>query len=490
MALATRRRPRTKPGLLAEARHVVLPAGIVTSGFPAVQAVLLALRLVLDAWQSGLARCILGKDRHGLYAADTVVISICRQAGKTFTIGCLVFADCIINPGTTTVWTAHRFKVSRETFNELRALAKSPLLAPHIDYDAITTAAGNECIPFRNGSRIVFAARERGAIRGFSKVRRLILDEAQILTESTMADLVPTMNQAANPQIILMGTPPKPADPGEVFTDLRAQALAGDAEGVLYVEFSADPDCDIDDWEAVAQANPSFPKRTPKRAILRLRKLLTNDDDYRREGLGIWAGGKSRRVIPHGSWDDAGDETSLAADRLALGVEAAPDLAWASVALAGQRDDGRWHVELDERRDGCAWLVPYVAALLAANPEIRAVVADAGAPVAALFDEFATAKVQLTMPKVKELGAACTRMLEGVVTGAVVHTRQPQLDAAVAVAGKRKLADTGMWVFARASAASDITPIMAATLALHGAQAATVKRPLKKRSGERRGVVL
>jgi hypothetical protein len=60
-------------------------------------------------------------------------------------------------------------------------------------------------IPFRNGSRIVFAARERGAIRGFTKVRRLVLDEAQILTESAMADLAPTMNQAENPQIIADG---------------------------------------------------------------------------------------------------------------------------------------------------------------------------------------------------------------------------------------------------------------------------------------------
>jgi hypothetical protein len=176
-------------------------------------------------WQQDLNKCILAKTADGLYAADTVVMSIARQVGKTFDVGAVVFAECIAEPGTTVVWTAHRFKVSRETFNELRALAKSPKLAPHIDYDAITTAAGNECIPFRNGSRIVFAARERGAIRGFTKVRILVLDEAQILTDAVLADLAPTMNQAANPLILLMGTPPKPTDPGEVFTDLRAAAL-------------------------------------------------------------------------------------------------------------------------------------------------------------------------------------------------------------------------------------------------------------------------
>jgi hypothetical protein len=62
--------------------------------------------------------------------------------GKTYDIGALVFADSIINPGTTTVWTAHRFKVARETFDSLRSMARSPLLEAHIDADAITTAAG------------------------------------------------------------------------------------------------------------------------------------------------------------------------------------------------------------------------------------------------------------------------------------------------------------------------------------------------------------
>jgi hypothetical protein len=121
----------------------------------------------------------------------------------------------------------------------MRAWARTPALRQHIDYDQITTAAGNEAIPFRNGSRIVFAARARGSIRGFTKVRRLILDEGQILSEFALADLAPTMNQAVNPQLILMGTPPKPTDPSEVWRRLREEALEGVSEGVLYAEGSA-----------------------------------------------------------------------------------------------------------------------------------------------------------------------------------------------------------------------------------------------------------
>lgn len=494
MTLATRRPRPTKPGsaaasLVQGARRVVVPENIVSSGLPAVLATCARIGLGLDDWQVDTSRCILAKTKDGLYAADTAVLSIPRQVGKTYLIGALVFADCIINPGTTTIWTAHRFKVSRETFDALRAIAKSPQLTPHIDYEAITTGAGNEVIPFRNGSRIVFAARERGAIRGFSKVRRLILDEAQILTESAMSDLVPTMNQAENPQIIMMGTPPRPQDPGEVFTNLRTEALSGEAEGTVYVEFAAEPDCDIDDRSSWAAANPSYPARTPARAILRMRKLLSDDDSFRREGLGIWDRAGGRRVIPAQAWDEAGDEHSVASDSQALGIEVAPDAAWASVALAGRRPDGKWHVELDARRDGVAWVVSYVAALLEANPDIRAVAADAGSPTSALFDEFAAAKIRLSQPRVRELGQACTSLLSGVVAKTVHHIKQPQLSAAVSVAGKRPLGDTGMWVWSRASSTSDITPLQAVTLALWGAQSESVIKPQRAKSGGGKVVV-
>lgn len=466
---------RRGPG---EPRHLILPSGIVSSGWPACRDTSAQLGIHYDPWQQELNRALLAKDAQGLYAADTVVISICRQSGKTYNVGGVVFADSIIHPGTTTVWTAHRFKVSRESFNEMRAWARRPELAPHLDYDDITTAAGNECIPFRNGSRIVFAARERGAVRGFTKVRRLVLDEAQILTEAAMSDLVPTTNQAENPQIILMGTPPKPSDPGEVFSSLRATALSGDSDGVLYVEFSADPGCDLDDWDAVADANPSFPLRTPKRAVLRLRKLLTSDDDYAREGLGKWSGAGTSSVIGSDTWALRADESSIPKDRFALAVDVAPDRSVASVALAGQRADGSWHVELDEHRKGVGWLPAYVADRCARN-DIRAVVIDQTSPQARLIDELRDRKVKVTTIGYREVSSACGTFYDGAMEGWLHHIDQPQLNLALSVARKRACGDAG-WAWNRKSAASDITPLVACTLALWGAQSSTVKTPLRR----------
>ena len=79
--------------------------------------------------------------------------------------------------------------------------------------------------------------------------------------------------------------------------------------------------------------------------------------------------------------------------------------------------------------------------------------------------------------KVAELGAGCSLVLSGVVTGSLWHIGQPQMTAAALSAGKRPLGDSGMWVWSRKSADSDITPIQAGTYALIGAQMERPKKP-------------
>src|SRR5690625_5963829 len=86
------------------------------------------------------------------------------------------------------------------------------------------TGGGTDDCEFANGSRLLFGAREHGFGRGFAKVDVLVLDEAQILTEKAMEDMVPATIAAPNGLVLMMGTPPRPADPGEVFTSRREAA--------------------------------------------------------------------------------------------------------------------------------------------------------------------------------------------------------------------------------------------------------------------------
>jgi phage terminase large subunit-like protein len=453
----------TRSSLLPEARHLILPQGIVTSGFPKVRETCRQVGIEFDPWQVGLNRCLLGKRDDGLYAANITAFSIARQVGKTFDVGAVVFALCIATPNTTVVWTAHRFKVARETFNELRSLAKSPKMTPHLDYDAITTAAGNECIPFRNGSRIIFAARERGAVRGFSKVAVLILDEAQILTDATLSDLAPTMNQAANPLIILMGTPPKPTDPSEVFTRLRTEALSNESDDILYVEISAETDADSDDRAAWRQANPSYPHRTPERSILRLRKLLS-EDDFRREALGIWDDESSLAVIPPAKWAAGADiDAGLTDDTtVAFAIDVTPDRKFAAIGAAGAAPGDKELVDVVDYRPGVDWVVARVLELRDThNP--CAIVLDRKSPAGGLLPDFAAAGVEITEIDTTEALQACEGFYDAVIEDRLRHLSQPSLNAAVKGALKRELSEGG-WLWDRKKS-TDISSLVAVSYA-------------------------
>lgn len=293
------RPPRTTRKLSQVAKHLVLPSGIVKTGYPSVAAQCRKMGVEHDEWQVGLAKAILAKRANGLYAAGIggVLISICRQVGKTFTIGTIVFALCILFPGIKVLWTAHHSATSDETFETLAGLARRRRIAPYIRHNGIRSGNGKQRITFRNGSRIMFGAREHGFGRGIPGVTIVVFDEAQILTSKALNDMVPAANTVKNPLIIYMGTPPTPTDPAEVFKSRRRKALAVEkrrAAGevvdsdTLYVEVGAEPGDDPEDRRTWAKANPSYPHRTTDEAILRLRENLTDEESFLREGLGIW----------------------------------------------------------------------------------------------------------------------------------------------------------------------------------------------------------
>lgn len=493
--------PRSTPRLSETARRVVFPGSIKTSGWPLVVAKCAEMGIEFDPWQHGIGTLALGKRADGKYAATVggVVLSIPRQVGKTFLIGATIVALSVLTPGLKVLWTAHHNRTATNTFQAMQGMVKRKQVRPFLANDrsgGIRTANGEQEIAFRNGSVIMFGAREFGFGRGMDEVDVIVFDEAQILTERALENMVPAANQSRQSTgalLFFMGTPPRPTDNGEEFTNRRTRALSGKTDNMIYVEFSADVDADPDDREQWAKANPSFPERTPLESMERMREQLTSDESFLREALGVWDSAGARAVIPAQMWSDAADSMSLAVDRFALGVEVAPDAERASVALAGVREDGTWHVELDEAREGVAWVVPYVKALLEANPQIRGVGVDAGSPSKVLLDDFTAARINVITPKVVDLGSACTTVLAGVVAGVVRHIDQGQLNTAVSVAGKRALGDTGMWVWSRKSAAADITPVQAATLALWVAQLDKIwKKPLRRRQGdnERRAVVL
>jgi hypothetical protein len=487
--------PQTKSGtpkLSETARHVILPKDITSTGWPAVRDKCRDLGLGFDNWQDGAGRAILAKRPDGKYAATVggVALSIARQTGKTYLLGAIIFALCLLFPGMTVLWTAHRLKTAKETFKSMQAMARRRKIAPFVEQ--IFTASGSEEIVFRNGSRIMFGARETGFGRGFAKVDIEVFDEAQILTERALDDMLPAMNAAPNALAVFAGTPPRPIDPGEVFGRMRDEAIAagnGKGDG-LYIEFSADHDASPDDLAQQAKANPSFPHRTAIEAIQRMRKQLS-EDSFLREGMGIWDADSTNRVISEDEWSRVADTSSMGVERQTISIDVPPDRSVAAVGFAAKRPDGRWHIELDEERKGVDWVIPWVKARSEKN-RLHAVVAD---EMSGLVEERrgrhyligTDILVTLAAAEGRDMAIACAKLYDAVMDQSVHHTGQPQLDVALSVARKRPLA--GGWAWNRKDIASDISPVVAVTLALWGAQNDNVLRPTR-RTESRTAVVL
>ena len=247
--------PSTRP-LSEVAAQLKIPTGIVATGWPSIARQLMKMSYPLDSWQIDIGRLVFAKRKDGFYAAGVggAALSLPRQVGKTHMIAGFIFAACIASPKTLVIWSAHRARTHNETFQSMQGIAARPAVAPFISH--VRRGAGQEAVEFANGSRILFGARESGFGRGFAKVDVVVLDEAQILTEKALDDMLPATNASKNALVLMMGTPPKPTDPSEVFTRHRAESLAGDSDK-LYIECAADPGARADDKKQWAKANPS-----------------------------------------------------------------------------------------------------------------------------------------------------------------------------------------------------------------------------------------
>ena len=443
---------------------MVTPNGIRSTAWPKVRDTCHRLGWLFDGWQDGSGRLILAKQADGLYAADTIQIAIPRQAGKTYLIACIIFALCLLEPGLTVIWTAHRKTTARETFDQFDGMSKRPKVAAHIRQ--VLRGKGDESILFNNGSRILFGARESGFGRGFAGVDVLVCDEGQILPEGTLEDMAATQNTAPNPLFFLMGTPPRPKDAGEFFLLCRQEALDGESDGTLYIETSADPGTDLMDRKQWRKANPSFPHRTTERALLRLRKKLKSDESWRREALCIFDElTKQFSPINGALWREAvdvGPSDDKAPDALAVDMSHGREI---SIGACWVEDDSA-HLEevwagVDEPA-AVEWIVERAG-------RRRTVVIDSMSPANTMIAPLKKRGVKVHAGTASDMGKACGLVKSDLEAGRLTHFDQEPVNDAREGARKRAIGTAGGWGYDRSNPSVNIAPLVAVTLARLGA---------------------
>jgi hypothetical protein len=183
--------------------------------------------LVLDPWQQLVITDWLGIGEDGRWACPRCGLAVPRQNGKNSLLearelfGAVMLGERILH-------TAHEVKTANKHFKRLQFFFDNKRQYPdlHAMVTNLRLANGETGVFLENGGSIELAARSTGSGRGFS-VDTLVADEAQDLTDDEIAALLPTISASDNPQVILAGTPPKPAAArGEVFARVRQEALA------------------------------------------------------------------------------------------------------------------------------------------------------------------------------------------------------------------------------------------------------------------------
>ena len=478
--------PKTKrstPRLSEQAKFVSVPEGIVSSGWPAVRKTCIEkLGAEFDPWQNNAGRLILSKREDGTLACmvDGVGMSLPRQVGKTYLLSYIVFALCVNMPGLLVIWTAHHMATSTETFLALQGFSDRAKVRPHVK--KVYTGSGDEEIRFHNGSRILFGARERGFGRGIPGVDVLIFDEAQILSDKAMSNMLATMNTSQFGLQLYIGTPPKPEDDSETFKRMRREALAGTLTDGAWIEFGADADADPEDRKQWRKMNPSHPKRTPAQSLLRLKRKLT-PADWRREGMGIWDDdAEGSRLISDDTWT-------------ATGVTEAPPAGIRSMAVAFNRDGSRVatagmvkhpggvHGELIADYSGPVEAgISQLADWLAARWEKLAMIALLGSASAALKQALIDRKVPrriLHTVTTPEYFAANAMTIDALNAGNMLThpAEQPgdALAASVAVSDMKARGSNGQWGWVSTTTNGDETPVEAFCAAYWAARTARRK---------------
>lgn len=475
-------------------RHV--PEYVSSSG-PEVCALADRAGLVLDPWQRLVLNDALGERADGRWAAFEAGLIVARQNGKGAVFEARVLGGLFLLKERLIMYSAHEFKTAAEMFLRIEQLiSNTDQLRRRVK--KVTRSHGEEGIELLTGQRLRFVARSTGSGRGFSGDLN-IWDEAQHLSNASVDALMPTMSARPRPQLWYGGSAPdRDLAPCEQIARVRRRAIEGGAKArrLAYFEWSATLCTDACGVECAEHDDPADPatwaKTNPGLGIRITEEHVETEQasmsarGFARERLSVGrypSEGAGWSVISQGAWeatahgevlDSEGnvlDPGSRPLDPVAFAVEVTPDRGFASIAVAGQRDDGLLHVELIDHRPGTDWVVDRMASLIETWSPC-AVALDPGGPASSLLAGFKDVEIELTLPKSRDAAAAAGQFYDSIVrppeaeddwSSKLRHRPKPALTLAVAGATKRTLGDA--WVWDRRSPDADISPLVAVTLA-------------------------
>lgn len=430
----------------------------------------------------------------GLFFYREVVIIVPRQAGKTSLSRGKVTHRCITTPRSPVLYTAQDRNMARRRLEKsfLEPLTDSALaayLAPpgqggKLGWDG---ANGREKVKWRNGSEIfIIAAQKKTAGHGDT------LPEAHL--DEYFAQVDGRLEQAIGPTMITVPGAQRwvtsaAGDSSSVPLWAKVEAgrarceAAAAARGrgeiplesrTCYIEYSAPPEADRTDPDAIATTHPAVDYTITVDDVLAEQTSMDSagPEEWDRAYFGWWPSARSRPwAIPKGAWEDTsrpGADVEPQGEPV-WSVDISPDRRWFSIGMAAALPGVRcWlevpmHDEIDSTaRDPGPRVVPMLRGL-ADELGGQLVGVDGSGPAAALIPDLEAAGFTVDRLSRQEVVDACGGLYDDVLAGYVLHEFDPDVDASLASAATRNSGEA--WLFVRGRSTADISPVYAMTIA-------------------------
>lgn len=434
----------------------------------------------LDPWQFDLIDAILQERSDGKYLSPTFGYSCPRRNGKTHLVIVLILYFLLVQEAEV-VYTAHLAQSSGEVWKNVLSLFEETELAEYVK--KINRRDGREAIDLTTGAsfRIFSRAKGKGTGRG-SEADVVILDEALKLDSESLADLLPMTANAENPLTLYLGSPSyEDKAEGVAFRRFRESVIRGDNPLAGWVEYSAPDGADIRDPEVWRAANPAMEAGRITEDFLLGQVNAHDRRTFLVEYLGSWAAEARQTVVDLVQWRNLAD-MSAALDMTApviLGVDAANDGSSAAIVAVGQSKSGKRYAEVIEHLPGTGWVDDKLKNNCAKFPNITAVVLDAQSSLAHKEEQWRKDGVPITLTRTEYMANACSAFTQAVEEQAIKHKGDTRLEQSIQGAALRPL--MGRFAFTKAEPSSDITLLIAMTLAMYSFDTdkatSAIKRP-------------
>jgi hypothetical protein len=198
----------------------------------------------------------------------------------------------------------------------------------------------------------------------------------------------------------------------------------------------------------------------------KLRHRRLDSEAFARERLGIWREDETPSPFPPGAWDALAYQGHLeVVGTPCFSVDVTPARDHSTIAVAARTDTDRPLVEVVETQRGTSWVVPKLQEVLERYRGAKVIV-DRSAWAASLVEDIRAADLAVHETDAAEVSTAAGQFLEAVLEQKFFHRGDPRLTTAVE--GSRQRAIGQKWGWDRKLPTVDVSPLVAASLALWG----------------------